>query len=399
MPRFEPFPGIRYRATELSSVIAPPYDVISDDQRIALEAADPRNAVRLELPRDDSGADRYRAAAARLADWLADGTLAVEAQPAFYGYRMSFIDEAGQPRSTSGVIGALRLEPPGQGDILPHERTTPKAKSDRLELLRATRANLSPVWGLSLSGGLSALCQQAREPDATAEADGVRHEVWVLRTPALIRAIADEVASAPVVIADGHHRYEVALGYQAECSGGGPWDSVMTYVVELSEDQLVVAAIHRLISGLPEGFDVLEALDKWFEPVGSITLDRSVTRQMVEHGALALVSPRTPAATLLRPRPTTIEGAEADLDSSRLDLALSAFPPHDLAYQHGVDNVAAALGSGAAQAGILLRPVTVQQIARVARARDRMPPKTTFFTPKPATGLVFRSVEPQPDTP
>ena len=404
MPTFEPFAGIRYGAADLSALIAPPYDVISEEHRARLEAADPHNAVRLELPQPEDGVDRYEAAARRLRRWLAaGGPLRGEDLPTFTVYRMSFGDGQGTPHATTGVIGALTLEPPGEGDILPHERTTPKAKSDRLDLIRATGANLSPVWGLSLAAGLSALIRPAGPPLASGtDEHGVVHEAWPLRDPVAVDAVRAAVASAPVVIADGHHRYEVALAYQAEqraaqdasagAGGARPWDAVMTYVVELSEEQLTVAAIHRLITGLPADFDVVDALGEWFEPVGTASLDVAIGARLVEAGALGLVRSGEPAVTLLRPRAKTIEAAEHDLDSSRLDVALAGWPAHQLAYEHDVGAISTAVASspGATAAGVLLRPATVAQIAEVARARDRMPPKTTFFTPKPATGIVFR---------
>jgi uncharacterized protein (DUF1015 family) len=398
VPRFQPFAGLRYVASDLSPVIAPPYDVIDDPERLALEASSEHNAVRLELPQAEDGRDPYMAAAHRLEVWSEPGgPLMVDNRPSFYLYRMTFTDEGGRPRQTSGVIGALGLEPPGEGDVLPHERTTPKAKSDRLDLIRATGTNLSPVWGLSLSTGLADLCQGHGSPIATAGASGgVHHELWRVTDAAEVAAIAERVGGAPVVIADGHHRYEVALAYQAEQRQAhegrrGPWDAVMTFVVELSEGQLTVAAIHRLIAGLPDGYDLLGGLNDWFEPVGTAPVDVHLPSRMIEAGSLALVTAAGgEEATLLRPRSKTVEAADKDLDSSRLDVALAALPNHELTYQHGVANVAAAVGSGAAQAGLLLRPASVAQIESIAHARDRMPPKTTFFTPKPATGLVFR---------
>jgi len=147
VPRFDPFVGLRYgpEATDLSGVICPPYDVIDEAQRRALEAEHEANCVRLELPQPSGEHDRYRAAADLLRQWRAPGgPLAVDDGPAFYVYRMGFRDEAGRPRQTTGVLGALGIEAPG-GDVLPHERTTPKDKQDRLDLLRATRTNLSPI--------------------------------------------------------------------------------------------------------------------------------------------------------------------------------------------------------------------------------------------------------------
>jgi uncharacterized protein (DUF1015 family) len=396
VPRFEPFAGLRYGpdATELSGVICPPYDVISEPDRKALEAEHEANAVRLELPQPEGTTDRYEAARELLAAWRRpDGPLVVDDAPSFYVYRMGFKDEEGRPRQTTGVLGALGLEPPGTG-ILPHERTTPKDKADRLDLLRATRTNLSPIWGLSLAPGLSAACEPIGPPDARAtDADGVHHRLWRVTQPGVVEAVRETVGSAPVVIADGHHRLEVALAYQAEQPGHGPQDAVMTLVVELSPDELAVAAIHRLVSGLPAGWDPEGLFGEWFEVSPTPPADAGIARRMVEAGALALLT--RDGTWFLRPRPAVIEAAGMDLDSSRLDVALAGIPGAQVRFQHGWSNIAEAVHAGTADAGILLRPATVAQIAEVAERRDRMPPKTTFFTPKPATGMVFRGLDDQ----
>lgn len=400
MPRFDPFVGLRYGpdATDLSGVVCPPYDVISPGQRRALAAEHEANCVRLELPEPDGGLDRYAAAARLLADWRGPGgPLVTDDEPSYYVYRMGFRDELGHPRQTAGVLGALGLEPPGEG-ILPHERTTPKDTQDRLDLLRATRTNLSPIWGLSLAPGLSSLCEPSAPPDAKAtDADGVHHRLWRVALPAVAEAISQTVASAPVVVADGHHRYEVALAYQAEQRGGdagaGPHDAVMAFVVELAPEQLAVAPIHRLLRGLPEGWDPEVVLEPWFEPETTAPPDETIGARMAAAGALALVAPQ--GTWLLHPRPAVAEAAAMDLDSSRLDVALDGLAGVDVRYQHGWSAVADAVGSGTAEAGVLLRPAGVGQIADVAHRRERMPPKTTFFTPKPATGLAFRALDDQ----
>jgi uncharacterized protein (DUF1015 family) len=392
---FHPFPGIRYdRATvDLGAVIAPPYDVIDDSQRAALAARDPHNAVRIDLPVDEDGRDRYEVARALLAAWRADGTLVTDDRPAFTVYRMAYLDDAGAARHTTGVIGALELTPPGT-DILPHEHTTPKARSDRLDLLRSTRANTSAIWGLSLAKGLTDLLPTDRAPDASVDdGEGTTHTVWVVDDPAECEAIAEAVAAQPVVVADGHHRYETSLAYRAEreAADGTPGEAAATlaYLVELVEDELTVRAIHRLVSGLPEGTDLVDALGPWFEPVGAPPAGVPLATAMADAGALCVVGPAGEA--LLRPRSEALADAR-DLDSARLDVALAAIGPHDLRFQHGVDNVRAAVASGDAQFGVLLRPATVAQIEATAHGGERMPPKTTFFHPKLKTGLVFRSL-------
>ncbi len=397
MPQFEPFAGVRYdpdRVT-LDDVAAPPYDVISEEDRVALEARSPYNSVRVELPRDDPPQDRYEAASHLLDQWRSEGILRRDEQPALHAYRMRFTDETNHDRETVGVIGALRLEPPGVG-ILPHERTMPKPKGDRLYLLRATRANLSPIWGLSLATGLSGLIPPPG-PLAVGcvDIDQVVHELWPVTEPPVIRSIAASIGSAPVVIADGHHRFETALAYQEErraSTGGraGGYDLVMALVVELADEQLSVRAVHRLITGVPDGFDLLAALAKSFELTPSDPPDPTIGARMLAAGALAVVTPE--GTWLARPRPET-EPDSDQLDSSRLDHALATLPPHDLTYQHGWDLAAAAVAAGEAQAAVLLRPATVARIAATGRGGERMPPKTTFFWPKPRTGLVFREVD------
>jgi len=401
VPRFEPFPGIRYAAgARAAAVTAPPYDVISATDRDALIDADPLNVVRIDLPvADGSGADPYAAAAELWRRWRADATLVTDDGPTFTIYRMDSTDSEGRRRRTTGVIGALALSPPGEDGILPHEFTTPKAKSDRLDLLRATTANLSPVWGLSPAPGLTELLEvDALSPAASfADPDGVTHTVWVVSEPARLAAISAAVAEQPVVIADGHHRYETSLTYlderrRAEDDGGpsaGESASVLCLVVELAEGELTVDPIHRLLSGLPDDFDLLDALSAFFE-LERAELPRSgVVSMLGSAEAMGLVLPD--GTWLARPRPEAMTGAR-DLDSSRLDIALAALPKPTVVYQHGVDHIRGAVARGTAQAGVLLRPATVAQIVAIAHGGERMPPKTTFFAPKPRTGLVFRDL-------
>jgi uncharacterized protein (DUF1015 family) len=397
MARFEPFRGLRYDDERLDYglVTAPPYDVISDDERADFAGRHRHHAVHLDLPVDDGEVNRYDVACRTLREWRDDGVLVQDDEPTFYVYRMGYKDDTGRLRQTAGVIGALELAKPGTGGVLPHEQTTPKAKSDRLEMLRSCRANLSAVWGLSTADGLSALCELPGPPVAAwTDGEGVHHRLWTITQPGIVDAIASAVSSEPVVIADGHHRWSTSLQYRDERhaagDGAGPWDLAMTYVVELVEEQLLVQPIHRLIRGLPDGFDLLGALEASFEafdagPVGPELLDR-----MDDAGALCLVT--SEGAWLLRPRPEAMDGVR-DLDSSRLDKGLASVPEFELTYQHGVDNILAAVSSGAAQAGVLLRPATVEQIIDIAHGGELMPPKTTFFWPKPRTGQVFRLLD------
>lgn len=398
MPRFEPFPAIRYAAdlVDIQQVVAPPYDVISPERRARLAAADPHNVVRIDLPDEADGPGRYDAAGATFAEWQSAGVLRTDELDAYYTYRMELDDGSGTPLRTVGVLGALELSRPDEGHILPHEHTTPKAKSDRLDLLRSTRANLSAIWGLSPAPGLTALLTDPEPLASWTGSDGTRHELGRITDAARIVAIRERIGSAPVVIADGHHRYETSLAYRDERRAASPDGSAgaaelaLTFVVELVESELTVLPIHRLIDELSPGTDLVEALAAAFTLTPVALEPRTIAAQMAEAGGLCVVLPT--GAWLAVPRPEAMAGVR-DLDSSRLDAGLAHLGPHRLRFQHGVGNIVAAVASGDAQAGVLLRPVRVPQIAEIARGGERMPPKSTFFNPKPSTGAVFRSID------
>ncbi len=394
MPRFEPFPGFRYgRAITLDEVIAPPYDVVGPEERERLAARHPANAIHVELPVDDPahGLDRYSSAARLFGAWIDQETLERDS-PSMYVYRMT--DTGGM--ATTGVLGALALEPSG-GDVLPHEQTMRKDMTDRLELLRACRANLSPIWGLSLTPGLA----KSYTVDAPADAagtddDGVRHELWVIDDRAAIEEIQNAVARSPVVIADGHHRYETALAYrqeQREKNGKVPagHDLVMALVVELSEDQLSVGPIHRVIRGFPPGSEPLAAFGRWFESVPAGPPTKQVADELVARRELVLAT--VEGLFVLKPREEALRAARSDLDSSLVTLALEEVPEAKATYTPDPEEALEEVASRGADAAVLVRPVTVGQISAWAHERRRMPPKSTFFRPKPRTGMVFRRLE------
>ena len=403
MARFEPFPGVRYDPVtiDLDEVTAPPYDVVAPERREALAARHHYNAVHLDLPVPDLDApptdtdDPYRRPCELLSEWRRDGVLVTD-EPSLYVYRMSFVDDLGRQRHTTGVVGALELAPSDGPPVLPHEQTTPKAKSDRLRLLRSCRANLSAIWCLSLASGLTKLLQREDEPISTWTAsDGTRHELWQIEDAATQHTVSEAIASAPVLIADGHHRYETATAYRAERRAAvgdepGPHDLTMALLVELVEDELTVLPIHRVVTGLPPGAKPAELLSELFELSPGPTDVDGLARVSDEPGALAVV---TPDRTLLaRPRAGRFADVR-DLDTSRVDHALASFPPHDLHYQHGVANVVDRVRSGAADLGVIVGAVTIDQIAETAHGGERMPPKTTFFHPKPSTGFVYRLLD------
>jgi uncharacterized protein (DUF1015 family) len=397
MPRIEPFKGLRYDAASvrLSDVIAPPYDVVGSNERTRLASRSPNNAILVELPEPDlvSRMDRYAVAADLVGRWRSRGLLCPDKEPSLYPYRMTTPDG----RMSTGFIGALALGETGTGDVLPHEQTMPKPRSDRLDLLRATRVNTSPIWGLSLATGLTGLLRLIGDPVGDAvDDDGVRHQLWVMDDEASIQAVREKVSTAPVVIADGHHRYETALTYRRErradaSNAAGPYDAVMALVVELSDEQLQVGPIHRAISGLPAGFDVAGAFASWFDVVRAGPASHRTLSALEDARSITLVTPDS--AYLLFPTAEAAEAAEGDTDSNLVALVLDELPEHVLSYRNTRADAVAAVSDEEAQAALLLRPVTVEQIAEWAAARRKMPPKTSYFWPKPRTGMVFRSLD------
>ena len=410
MPDFLPFPGIRYDldavGTDLGPLVAPPYDVVDDELCTSLEAAHEHNAVRLILPRDDTReGDRYERAARTLRDWQQLGVLRRDDRPRFYTYRMEFRDTHGNDRQTTGVFGALVLPRSADGSVLPHERTLPKAKSDRLALLRAMRANVDPIWGLSVTDGLTDLLEVTEPLGGCTDVDGVRHVLGAVpdERAAAVRAA---VGAGPLVLADGHHRYETALAYRAELEAAGAdttgADGIMTFVVELADDQLCIEPIHRLVT-LPAGTDVRARLADAFvvtdagpnAPEGVDALERRMRADggigLVDgHGLALLVGRRTVVDPTLADEPEPVRSTDAALVEAAVVPRLEGATWE---YRHDAHAVAALVDKRNASAGVLLRPVSVADTRAAATAGLRMPQKTTFFTPKPRTGMVFRSLD------
>ncbi len=401
MPRFEPFRALRYATdglsgSDLARVIAPPYDVLSDAEVDALQQRSAENITVVDVPR--GGEDRYDRAADTLAEWIARGVLIRDPEPSFTVYRLRFTDDLGRAREVVGVLGGLEVVDAGAASgsdgtsVLPHERTTPKASTDRLDLTRATGANLSPVWGLSLAHGLTELLRRPGEPLGEVTEDGVTHVLERVTDPDRIAAIQAVLAADDVLIADGHHRYGVARIYRDEVRAAtgrtdSPAEQTLTFVNELVADQLSIAAIHRLYTGVDVA-TLTAALGARFDLVPAPAPTPAVLRAMEQDGYLVL---HTGAATwTLSPRPGAFDDVRA-LDGAWLEAAL-ADTPAEVTYQHGLEEVLAAVAEGRAVAAVLIRPVGIAEIERTAREGLLMPPKSTFFTPKLKTGLVIREL-------
>jgi len=401
-----PFHGLRYdeaKAGPLADLIAPPYDVISDEAREALYARSPHNVVRLEHGKDEPGDDpvtnKYSRAKATLDGWLAAGVLKVDPTPAFYLCDHYFA-VGGQRVRRRGFLGALRLYQEGRGIVRPHERTFPKAKTDRLRLLRATRTNTSPVFGMfaderkAVASALEAwMVRGPARLVADAIVDSERHLVWALDEKALTRKLTDLLKESRIYIADGHHRYETALAYLEEELKAGkidfPEDTThftLAYLCALDEPGLRIFATHRILRGANAAID--ELIPRMFETA-------PIDRGALDDTQPGIVLVRDGSFTELTPRP--------DVDLSSLPESWRSLPVAqaeelligparavgaDVAYEHDTERAIGAARDGTSS--VLLRTVDAETLRRVADAWERLPQKTTYFYPKVPAGLVLR---------
>ena len=396
MPRFVPFYALRFADNgNLGVYCAPPYDVLSDDDRQQLATQSVHNIVHIDLPVAAPPSDAYANASHLLQSWITDGVLQRDEQPSLTLYRTSFTDATGKNRNIVGVIGALEVVDEGAGGVLPHEQTTPKAKTDRLDLTRATDANLSPVWGLSTKIGLSALlAEPGVSVGSVIDTEGVIHTVEKIVDEIRIQAICDAVSSSPVVIADGHHRYAISRSFRDEVrartqSKDTGAELTLTYINELVEEQLSVAAIHRFYNGASSN-DLRAALSQFYTFEATTSVDDKTLQEMNKRGSLVFIDDRL-SVSWMTPKPEAFDSIRA-LDSARLEYALAGVD-HTVGYQHGATEVQQLVKGGTATAAILIRPVSVDEIKRTANEGLLMPPKSTFFTPKLRTGLVMRELK------
>ncbi|MFF7338606.1 DUF1015 family protein [Streptomyces sp. NPDC008163] len=412
--RLLPFRGLRYvpeRVGSLAAVTSPPYDVVvRPDGLHHLESADPHNIVRLILPQAGTVAARNARAAATLDDWLAEGVLAPDPEPALYVYEQRD-DEILQ----RGVIGALALSGPADGVVLPHEDVMAHVVEDRADLMRATAAHLEPLL-LTYRGdegtatGATAVVERTveREPLlCTTTEDGFRHRLWAVTDPAERAEIQADLARHQALIADGHHRWATYLRLQQEHTDPGPWDYGLVLLVDTARYPLRVRAIHRLLHGLPVA-DALAALTGLFrirEVAGPLPDAMGALADAAAGGNAFLLAgdggfhlvDRPDEALLARTVPADRPAAWRTLDATVLHSALLDQVwriPDDPAHIAYIHDTAAAVEQAErnGSTAVLMHPVREELVRDLARQGVTMPRKSTSFGPKPATGLVLRSL-------
>lgn len=366
---------------------SPPYDVISDDNRLALKETSPYNIVRLLLA--EQGDENYQAAAALFSRWRRDGVLVFDEDPRLYLYEMVYQDADGTEHVARGATGALDLLPLGER-IVGHEETMSKYRADRLAVLSAAQANLDPIVALSAAPELAPLLEPTTEARLDFLADGVRHRLYDITAPDRIAAICDAVAGHTVSIADGHHRFVTATAYREQrdaSDGPGPWDAIMAVVAPAEGSGLRVAPYHRVLPGvaldrdrLQESFAVAAA--------GPAEPERPGVIVAVDAGGAVEIEAR-PEVLATLPEPWREASAAV---ARELLLPLLGATEAQATY---TPDPAAALREAAETGGtaILVAPVSEHAIAEASEAGIRFPQKTTYFTPKPRAGLVIRTFE------
>ena len=401
-----PFHGLRYdesKAGPLADLISPPYDVISDADREALYARSPFNVVRVEEgrvePGDDATKNKYSRAKAALEEWLGTGALKVDNSPAFYLYDHYFV-VGGQRIRRRGFLGALRLYQEGRGIVRPHERTFPKAKSDRLSLLRATRTNTSPVFGLyadekrEIAKALEAwMVRGPARLVADARVGDERHLVWALDDKALTQKLSAGFKDQRVYMADGHHRYETGLAYLKEEIEAAKVDFdedtshfTLAYLCALDDPGLRILGTHRVIRGADAALDELVSRNFDVAVVDRAAYDESQPGiVLVRDGGYRALTPKAELDLSGMPsswRTLPVAQAEELLIEPARKLG------GEVTYEHDVEKAIAQAYDGATT--VLLRAVEAETLKKVADAWERLPQKTTYFYPKVPAGLVLR---------
>jgi uncharacterized protein (DUF1015 family) len=443
MAEILPFRGIRYAASRgraLGRLLAPPYDLVSPEQRDELLQCSPHNMAHVTIgedrPGDGPGSNKYTRAAEQWASWLQQGVLRSDPSPAFYALEQTFMAPDGREVRRRGIMAAVRLHEFREGIIVPHEKTLVAPKADRLELLRAVKANLSPLFGLYRDdpGATAQVLDGISAADPVAETDsddGVHHRLWRVEAPETMEAVRALVRDRRIFIADGHHRYETGLAYRRLLEAATPGlrqdgghHYILMFLCSMSDPGLVLYPTHRLLFGLPDLSVawLVGALSRYFIVE---TLPEDIRRpagrawavaKLSEHGgkstAFLMVTAEDQRARVLTlrddadleeaelPPNETLRGLDVTvLHSVVLQHLLHLSPgaqenQENLTYVRDAGEAVSRVLSGEHQVGFLLNPTPRWQVEAVGDAGETMPQKSTLFHPRLQSGLVMREVNP-----
>jgi len=433
MAQIRPFAAVRYASgPDISSLIAPPYDVLDERGKKLLMKRSQYNIVEVDLPHLPAktvGPDAAYAGAARtVGQWLVAGVLKKDPRQGLYAYTQSY-QHGTRTFHRRGFFGLVKLSPFGQGEVFPHEKTYPEAIVDRLKLTTATRMQLSPIFGLfndARNEVTNRLYKNLGRPEVTATLDGVQNDLWSVNDSDTINAVTDLMSRGPIFIADGHHRYTMALQYQkdeATRQGGKlapnhPANWVMFAMVAMQDDGLLILPTHRVLGGLG-AFDA-GRLRTALGANGELT-ETNVTPQEIGHWSDSVLA-KKPAHTfglydgrakkLYELRITnadvlqTLEPGQSPAWRS-LDVAIlqryllqevigpTFAPAGQVTRSYTADaNTVADMTDGVKnQIAIIIKPTPLHALEELGKFNEVMPQKSTYFYPKLATGMVMNSLE------
>ncbi len=443
MAEIVPFRAVRYEADRgrlLGQLLAPEYDLVSQELRDELLRLSPHNIIHVTLgddrPGDGPATNKYVRAGEYFASWLAQGVLRRDPIPALYPLEQSFWAPDGRHLRRRGFIAALRLHEFAEGVIVPHEKTLAAPKADRLEVLKAVKANLSPIFGLyrDEAGATARALDAVPEADLAAETDsddGVHHRLWRSTSPEIVKRLQGLLAPQRIFLADGHHRYETALVYRRmleEQSPGLPADGghhyILAFLCPMNDPGLFLFATHRLVHDLKD-FSLpafLDRLGRYFtvealaedirRPAGRAWAISKLGEHAGKSTAFLMVTAEDRRARIVTLRDgVDLSGAELPSNKTLADLDVTIL--HSIVLQHILglsprtqekqENVTFVRDAGEAvnrvlsgehALGFLLNPTPMWQVEAVGEAGETMPQKSTLFYPRLMSGLVMREVNP-----
>ncbi|GIH69988.1 hypothetical protein Mth01_22410 [Sphaerimonospora thailandensis] len=392
-----PFRGVRFTVDDLAAVTSPPYDLVSPDDARDLLSRHPNNVVRLILP----GVSHYGEARDELLEWLETGVLTVDDLPGLYVY-----EQNGVGFLQRGLIGAVCV---GSRAVLPHEHVMPGPVADRLALMRATEANLEPIFLVYEGGGTASrlvddVATQRFPLVDLRTRDGVHHRLWAVTDPDEVAAVAEDLRDRQALIADGHHRYATYEALRSDHPGPGPWDYGLAFLVDSTAYPPDLKPIHRVIPGLPLEEAVTRA--KGAGQVHEFTsLEDALAGLATASGPAFVLAGEGPPHLLTDPDPLQIGHAMPAERSARWkSLDTSVLTMFLLPKVWGIDDseqtvlvvhhdaeAAVRLARATGGTAVVLNPLATDDVLAVAAQGERVPRKSTSFGPKPRTGLVLRT--------
>ncbi|MCH7642961.1 MAG: DUF1015 domain-containing protein [Chloroflexi bacterium] len=427
MAGVRPFRGVRYNtrsAGDLSTLLCPPFDVISEAERERLYAGSPYNVIRLEWGRDEPGDtpgnDWYARAATLQAEWLASGVLERDETASMYVIEEKFTF-AGEDYVRHGLISAVRLEEFDRGVVLPHEYTRPGPKIDRLELMRAAKANYSPLMVLyrDKGGAVASAMKHARSaaPVADAAPAGLPSmRLWRISDPAVIESVTAALSDTQLYMADGHHRYETALTYRDEVradravSADDAVNFRLMTLISVEDPGLLLLGYHRLLQNASEDelarfrayvrreFDLEDKGE--VDPSSAAELERALNalpQDRVAFGFAGIEPGRLHIGVMRAPAKAEDELQGSDYTRLHAEVLRSTFTEDReqavIAFEHNAAAVLRAVVGDAAQVGFIMRAVPIGPFEAIVKRGQRLPSKSTYFHPKLHTGAVIQSLE------